>query len=448
MMLQAAGMAVATLAAAVAFGVASRSRAFLGLMVAYALLLVLAGTWSLLDSLPNAHAGTPQLMGSDGEGYFEEASLLAQAGIDRFPELIASNYAGYQAFLAVLFTIVGSHLAVGLAANFMLLLASAWALHGATQLLTGSKRAALLAAAAYMLTPTNIYYALLLLKEPAIGLAFALVLLSVTSALQPEKSGHRPWVGPLVMFALAFGILAVMRALVLPFVLLVLGFAAPLFARGRSALLLVLAAAVVLLAPLAQQFSTLELDRTLFAETVTLNTVIATTLDDGEVDAGGVVGRISGLYLDLPFAAKLALFPIPTLLQLLLPFDFWSTRFIDEHGASLFARNLNPLWFLFVAVWALFALRHWRRASGTLLRRFLLAGAAFYVLIAVVYGGAIPRYAAPALFFVYPAIGYWWDRSLAEPAIRAQVRGFFLRYYLCIPLALLPYLALNLLRQL
>jgi hypothetical protein len=38
--------------------------------------------------------------------------------------------------------------------------------------------------------------------------------------------------------------------------------------------------------------------------------------------------------------------------------------------------------------------------------RVFLFGLAFYVGIAVIYGGAIPRYASPGLFFLYPAAGY------------------------------------------
>jgi hypothetical protein len=67
-------------------------------------------------------------------------------------------------------------------------------------------------------------------------------------------------------------------------------------------------------------------------------------------------------------------------------------------------------------------------------------------MIAVIYGGAIPRYAAPALYFVYPAIGFWWDRFRRDALVRNRIQVFFRRYFASIMILILPYLALNLLR--
>lgn len=427
---------------ALAIGLGSRSKSFLALLFAYSLVLSLGGALSLGSSIPIEPGGVPNLAGSDGEGYFEEAVLLSREGIDNFRDLITTNYSGYQIFLALWFSVFGPSLAVGLVANNLLLLLSVLVLYRATVLLTSSRQAGLLACLALMLTPSHIYHSLLLLKEPAIGLAFSLMLLSLTEALKGRGLGLRP----VLLFLAGIAIVMALRGTLLLFVIVLLGYLATLFLKRKSHVLVMLAALLLLLAPLAQVFTTHTLDTEFIAETITLNTIISATLDGGEVDAGGVVGRVSGAYLELPFTAKLALFFIPSLLQILLPFDFWSTAFIDQHFSAFFARNLNPIWYLFVAAWALFSLVNSRRINEPLLRRFLLAGATFYVMIAVIYGGAIPRYAAPALFFVYPAIGYWWDRFRLEPQVRTRVKVFFRRYFASILILLLPYLALSLLR--
>lgn len=435
-------LVVANTLVALAIGLGSRSKSFLSLLLAYSLVLSVGGALSLVSSTPAESGGMPYLAGSDGEGYYEDAVVLLREGIANFQELITTNYAGYQIFLAAWFSVFGPSLAVAMVANNFLLMLSTLALFRATLLLTASRQAGLLACLALMLTTAHIYHSLLLLKEPAIGLAFSLMLLSVTEALKGRGLGLRP----VLTFVAGIAIVMAMRGALLLFVVVLLGYFATLFVKQKSHVIVMLAAVLLLLAPLAQVFTTHTLDTEFIAETITLNTVIGATLEGGEVDVGGVVGRVSGTYLELPFAAKLVLFFVPSLLQMLLPFDFWSTAFIDGHFSAFFARNLNPLWYLFVVVWALFALANLRRMREPLLRRFLLAGVTFYVMIAVIYGGAIPRYAAPALFFVYPAIGYWWDRFRRDPQVRTRVRVFFRRYYASIPLVLLPYLVLNLLR--
>lgn len=435
---------IVTPAAGLAIALASRDPAFLALMLVYSVVLALGGIAAVISSTSLQSGGTPYLAGSDGEGYFEDALILSREGIDNFQELITTNYAGYQIYLALWFSLFGPSLAIGLIANNLLLLLSVLTLYQATRLLTRSRSAALLACVAMMLTTSHIYYSLQLLKEPAIGLAFGLILLAVTVAIKERRSMTRA----ALMFMAGTAIVMTMRGALLLFVVVLLAYVGSLFLRRKSHVLLLLVGLLVLAAPLAQEFTTYSLDTEFITETVTLNTVISAKLESGEVDAGGVVGRISGAYLDLPFAAKTLLFAIPSLLQLVLPFDFWSTAFLDDHTNAFFARNLNPLWYLFVAVWALFALTRLFQLEDPLLRRLLLSGVTFFAMVAVIYGGAIPRYATPALLFVYPAIGFWWDRARRDAIIRGQARVFFQRYYFIFLVLIPPYLVFSLLRQL
>ena len=433
---------VANTAIAFAIGAASRHFKFMLLLLIYSLVLSIGGALSMSSSFPVGAGDLPYLAGSDGESYFEDAVNLAREGIGNFQDVITANYAGHQIYLAAWFGLFGASLMVATVANNLLLMLSILCLFKASLLLTRAPQAALLACVAMMLTTSHIYHALLLLKEPAICLAFSLMLLSVCEALNRRGLGLRA----LLMFLAGIAILIAMRGTLLLFVLVLLGYLATLFVRQRSHVLVMLAAVLLVMVPLAQTFTTYTLDAEFLAETVLLNTVISQTLEAGTVDAGGVVGQVSGAYLALPFAIKLILFIVPTSLQVLLPFDFWSTAFLDDHFSMFFSRNLNPLWFLFVAVWAGFALLNVHKLQDPLLARLLLAGATFYVVIAVIYGGAIPRYGAPALYFIYPAIGHWWLRYREELAVRKEVHAFFRVYCGGLLLLLLPYLALNLAR--
>lgn len=406
-------------------GLLLRDRRLHNLLMVYTVVLVIGGALVINAGDSWHFAGAPNLGGSDGETYFLQAGLLAEQGIFDFRNLIKLNYYGYQIYLALWFSLFGVYLGVGLAANNLLLLLSAVALYRATDLLTDSRRAAYLACLVFMLTTVNIFNSLVLLKDTAIGLSFALILLTLAEV--HKDSSRRLW--PTVYFFVALLIIITMRSPLIIFLGVLLFFVGNIILRRSGLILAIFILLLFLMAPLAQYFTVHEVSDENFLSRLTRNDVILSKLGEGEVSDSGIVGRISGAYLTLPFVVKLMLFPIPTGLQIYLPFDFWSTKFLTENFAFFFSRNLNVLWFLFVAVWAFFALWNFRHIDKLLLRRLLLSGVAFYTLIAVIYGGAVPRYAVPALFFIYPAIGYWWDRSIGEVVLHRKVRRFFKGYY-------------------
>lgn len=408
-----------------AIGTATGKKSFTLLLLAYSVALSIGGASTLYANPDIGFGVVPNLFGSDGEGYFHEAWLLAQYGILDFQDLIRSNYVGYQIYLASWFVVFGPHLGVGLFANSLLLMLSCAALFRATTILSSSSRAALLACATMMLTTSQVYYSIILLKEPALGFAFSLFVL----ALAETRSRSHTILRPLVWFAVGAGILVTMRASLLPFVGILLFSQSMLLARGRPHVLAAMAGVFVLLIPVAASFTSYTLDAAYFSGQVLENTAISGLLASGEVDTQGVVGQLGGRYLALPLVLRIGMFAVPTAIQFLLPFNFWSTGFIHESFVLFFSSNLNLIWFLFVGVWALYSIRHWRRIPDSMMRNFLLMGAFFYIFIAVIYGGAIPRYASPSLFLIYPAIGYWWDRYLSEPAEKRKVRLFFGRYY-------------------
>jgi hypothetical protein len=368
--------------------------------------------------------------------------MLAIVGLQDFHAVVRSNYMGYQIFLGALFAVFGPNLLVALIANNALILISIICLYRATLLMTESPRAAMLACLAFMLTTVNIFYSLMLLKEPALGLAFALILLAVAKVVQGRKLGF----AGISQVVIALLIIVSMRATLLIFFIVLGALVGGLLFKRRAHIFALLAGMVALIAPLARNFTIYELDASFVATTIVENRVVTSRFEAGDLDLAGVAGLVIGIYINLPFLAKVLLFPIPVIVQMLLPFDFWSRDFLDYHFASFFARNLNPLWYMFVVVWVAFSVAFFRRIEIPVLKRFLLAGVLYYIAVAVIYGGLIPRYAAPVLFFVYPAVGYWWHRAQQEPQVRQNIGRFFGHYYAAAFFAGLGYLAFQTMR--
>lgn len=428
--------------AAFLIGLYQRQRGFSALMTVFGLALSVATILSLADSVGYGSWGTPDLAGSDGQSYYDQARELAQVGLGDYQAVVLTNYAGYQLLLAALFRIFGTSLLVGVVANDLLLLLSIACLYRATFLLTESPRAALLACAALMLTTAHIFYALMLLKEPAIDLAFGLMLLAISKAACEKSIG----LTAVAYFLLAILTIITMRASLLLFLAILLVFTAGVLLKRRGHILAGFVGLLVLVAPFSQSFTRYELDTDFFTQIIVRNSVISTRFQDGDLDLTGIAGQTIGFYINLPFIFKIFLFPLPLVVQILLPFDFWSGRFLDEHIASLFVRNLNPLWYLFVVIWIAYAVAHVRSIENQIIRRLLLAGLFYFVVVAIVYGGLIPRYGAPALLFMFPAVGYWWARSREEPAVRQSTVTFFVHYYVFAVFAGLAFIAFQLSR--
>ncbi len=411
-------------------------------MTLYGFLLGVGIAITLDASAVTGDFSSPYLNGSDGEGYFVQAHILAQAGILDYQTLIRSNYLGYQILLAVMFAVFSPSLMVGLLTNSLMLLGALACVHRATFILTRDHKPALFAVVAFMLTTAHVYYALVLLKEPALLLALALVLLSLAKIYQEDRLGLRP----LLYAAIALAILISMRATLLLFLALLLVLVGRKLAQRRASGVVIVAALAVLAAPFAVNFSVYTLDAAFVIDTVTANTVVLDRFGEGDLDLSGIAGTAGNFFLSQPFYYKLLLFPLPTAVQAVLPFDVWNMQFLTDYAPTFFYRNLNALWLGIVLPWVLYTLLSVRRIGAPLIAHFFVAGVAYFVFIAIIYGGLIPRYASTALVFVYPAIGYWWARRAEDPAVRATTGQFFLLYYVVAVVAIVSYAALRFLR--
>lgn len=430
---------MATVAIAFALGALSGSHRFMKLLLYYGVVLAVASAFSIYSSYPNGHSALPYLAGSDGEGYYNDALNLVRYGIENYKGIVRINYSGYQIYLSAWFKIFGPSVGIALVANHLLLMLSIYCLFRATELLTGARNAALLACVLLMLTSSHAFNSLVLLKEPAINLAFGLMLWSVAIALRQTNRGLKA----ALLFVAALVIVVMVRATLLLFVLVLLSSLLTLFIRRRAWVAVALALVWILILPYADSFSNKTLDVNQYTQTMLHNMVLVDKLQSGEVATEGVVGRVLGVYLELPILLRILLFAVPVALQMLLPFDVWSTGFLSDHFSLFFSRNANLVWLLFILPWTLFTVVHVRKLKNPALSSLLLAGVGYYIIIAIIYGGAIPRYASPAMYFIYPAAGFWWWRLREDSNIRRRVYSFFRRYYATGCMAMVAYLMIN-----
>lgn len=409
-----------------AFSASIKDSSAARIILLYGIVLAVGGSISLSDSLARAAFSIPYFAGSDGEGYYREAAAMVSASVGEVRNISETNYAGFQLLLSWVFAIVGADVGAAILVNIFALISAMCVLYRATELITDSKRAAQYALIAAAFTPTHIFNVVMLLKEPLLCLAIALVIYS--SALLSRKA--EKWSPSPLYFALSLILLALLRPTLLPLVLFLLLVNALESSSRRKYWFISYSAILVGSFPLANLLSKNAVDLQFLSKEITQNDVIKEVFAQGAVQTNGVVGSVLTWYLSLPFVQKLAYFSIPVLLQIAIPFDFWSTEFASDHFGIVFERNLNPLWFAFVAIWAAFSVSQFFRPQPSLLKSLTAVGAIGYAGIAVVYGGAIPRYATPVLFFLYPSIGYWWDKYHTEPLVKARLRRFFVGYYL------------------
>ena len=412
------------------------------ILLGYSVILVLISTFSYYQSIMLGTAVEPYLGGSDGQGFFVEAMIMSEGNILENIKKFGTNYSGYQVVLASIFDIFGRDLIVGLLLNNTVLLLVVIFLAKATFLITRDPRATFYASLAFMLTTKFVFYSNTLLKEPFLVLGVALLLYAF---IQLKIQRH------VSLLTYVWIIIAIMIFSTMRIPMLVLIPLTGLFILGRHIFrktwlfIIIGIFASDLLIVLFSKFTYYEFIRINIYNTVFNNTILSSSFEGG-VDNSGVVGYVMSSYEQLPLLARIVTIPIPVIIQYVLPFNFWSMKFLEDHFISLFNINLNIIWYLFVGVFAFYTIFNWKRLPNSILRNTFLIGGMMYMLIAFVFGGVVPRYASPYLLFIYPTIGYWmscWSlRSL--PTIR--LKKFFWLYYLSFLAAVVAYLFFMMLR--
>ncbi len=390
----------------------------------YAFLLCAVSLFSYHQSITLGSVEEPYLAGSDGGGYFVQAVLLAEYGIWQKIGDIGANYLGYQTILALAFELFGADLLVGQLVNNTALVAAVILLAKTTHHVTCDPCCAFFAVLAFMLTTRFIFYSNVLLKDPLLVLGVAFVAYGFV-LLRTTRGTGAVALSSIGAAVLIFGTMRIPLLLLVPAGMVVLG--RHMLSRGWP-IAVVGAAAAGSLATVFAGFTSHDFTAQFVERVAVDNRVLDSALAAG-IDAGGVVGRIMGGYTELPLPMRMVTVPLPAVIQFVLPFDFWSTAFLHDHPIHFFGPNLNIVWYLYIGIFALFTVIYWRQLPGWPLQYMFLLGLAMYLLIAFIFGGAIPRYASPYLLLMYPAIGYWMTVWKFRERGAWVLRRFFTLYY-------------------
>ncbi len=391
----------------------------------YALCLAAISIVSYSNSITIGTPDEPYLAKSDGEGYFAEAMLLRNGNI--LDQLSASrtNYLGYQFILACAFRLLSPDLIIGLLLNNSALLLAVILLARTTFILTGDPRPAFFASLAFILTSKFIFYANVLLKDPFLTLGVALLAYAFVTLKMRRGSG-------IAAYGSILGAVMIFGAMRLPMLVLIPG---GFLLLGREALkkgwILVVAGVIgaSALASVFASFTTHEFSQDKVAQQTVQNSLLDEKLQAGGGGAGGVVGRIMGGYTELAIWERVITVFVPTAIQFALPFDFWSTRFLDDHMIDFFNTNLNPLWYLFVGVFAIYTAVYWRSLPNWPMKALFALGLIMYVIIAFIFAGVVPRYASPYLILMFPAIGHQMTIWQLRARRASSIKTFFGLYY-------------------
>ena len=399
----------------------SRTRTAISL---YGLCLAAISIVSYSHSITIGTPGEPYLAKSDGQGYFAEAMLLLDGNIFDQLNVSRTNYLGYQFILASAFRLLSPDLIIGLLVNNTALLLTVILVARTAFKLTGDPRPAFFAALAFMLTSKFIFYANVLLKDPFLTLGVALLAYAFVK-LKMQQGGVAAY-GSILGAVMIFGTMRLPMLVLIPGGFLLLGRE---FLRKGWILVVAGLIGASALASVFSSFTTHEFSKDAVAQQAVQNSVLDEKLQAGGASAGGVVGRVMGGYTELDLWKRVITVPAPTLIQFALPFDFWSTRFLDDHIIDFFNTNLNPLWYLFVGVFAIYTAFYWRQLPNWPMKALFALGVAMYVIIAFIFGGVIPRYASPYLVLMFPAIGYQMTIWRLRVRRASSIRTFFGLYY-------------------
>lgn len=405
---------------ALAIGLSSRSRGFLSLVLGYSVIVAGAACYLVFVGVHEEGDSIPYVRIGDGVFYLKQAMAIAAGDLNQ-----SSHFLGYQLLLSFFFRLFGPELAVALAVNISFLLLTLRVLYAVGLELFFCQRTALACALLFAFSTEFIAYALNVIRDPLIAFSHAILMLGLVRCL-----AKRPrLITGAAMLGLSLIILSYLRTTQLIFVAIVFGCVLLRF-NGKSVLyaFLILLISIPALPQLAS-LTSYELSLDFVLERGMDNTVIENRLARDDLSSAGVVGRASAFLSGLSPLLKFLLFPLPFGIQFALPFNFWSETFISEHISYFFDRNLRVLWLLFVGPLFLYTTLNARKIQDQLVFRFFVAGFISYALVAIVYGGAIPRYGSPMLIFAYPAMAYWVREAIAGE-VAADLSAFFQRYFM------------------
>jgi len=360
----------------------------------------------------------PYVPGGDGEKYFVQARFLAKGNPLNAPNVITLNYLGYQIILGLWFKFFGTNLFHGLLLNYGVLVFSLILLCISTYLLTNNKKISHYTLILSMCCSHFISSGMILLKDVFFIFSFSLILFTMVKYYKGSNS-------PLLMLNIIIAGL-IIGSLRLPF-LVVLPAISILIGRFYSLKNMILLGVVVISFIVALPLF-LSLTKFNFTNEQVAGVVMETSLVEAELKRekfqGGAVQRLIGGYTSMSMAKRIALLPIPVLIQFVTPFKFWSFDFMSDHIYYLFDQ-LNLFWYGFIGVLIMIIPFKWRFIDDLNIKKLFAFGLILYILMAFIYGGAIPRYSMPFILFMMPAMGYLLFLSTQS----INIKNYMIRFY-------------------
>ena len=382
------------------------------------------------SSVTSGTLAFPYIPGGDGEGYFRDALFIGQDIEWNLPQ-VSTNYRGYQVILALIFSVFGESLIVGLCFNYIVLVVSALLISGFSSEATNDTRVGKYTLIACCLSTHFFAQGTILQKDVLIIFAFSLFAFSV---LKISTNGVRNPIHLVTLF-LSIVIVGITR---LPFalfffvfLLLSVLFQAQTGTKGRlwqSAVTLFAVATTFAILPLLMRFTTNEFNSESISGMALDDSKIASLIE--ETSKTGVVGRISSLYAGKGIEIRVMLAPLPVIVQYLLPFAFTSSLFLEDHPWYFINNQLGIIWLFVLGPSAVFAFLDMRRLSNRWIKTSLATGVIAYALVAFSYMGVIPRYATPSLALIFPAVGYVWARRFTDKELELRYAAWMQRYWI------------------
>lgn len=387
---------------------------------------IVIGVVSLITSYQaNDPAGNygVTLWGSDGEGYFAQAQVISDLPFsDGFTSII-SNYVGYQVILGNLFRVFGAHLAIGLAANALMVVLSGIVLYHSVRISAGDRRTSVLAVYLFIAYTPIVYFSAVLLKEPYIVFGMSLLIFGVAKINQARRIGILP-LGVLIISCVIFASMRIPYLAVVPLTILV-GAGSGYY--RRLMLVSVVVAGIVFSWGTFAALSTHSFSTEWLTDTANSKSNVAYVKEQG-ASTSGVVLSLIGNYDGWAPWQRVAALPVTVGIQYSMPIVFWDWTTAVTSIPTVFGKNLTVLWLFGTGPLLLFSIKQWFQVERSFASQLFWIGCLMYCVVAYIYGGMIPRYAAPFLLLTFPFSAEVWRRLETRNAHGQDFSRFYFRY--------------------
>ena len=363
---------------------------------------------------------TPYLPG-DGYGYYIFGQKLINSSVDDI--LLTINYLGYPYVLSWIFNFFGDNVIYALNINMFLLFINTHLIAKSSQIITQNKQVYYYAFIILLLTSVYMATGFMVLKDVFIVFAISISLYSSLNIFYKKN----------ILISIAYLSLALLIISLFRYTYLfapILIFFIINYSRRLSYLLLpFLIALFVFYFLYGQQFlfQPFELG-SVFDQTIN-NDIVTSQL---ETSNNSFMANILVGYNSLELVYKILFLPVTFFIQYLTPFNIFD--FTDfSFSYFLISKNYNILWFLFVGplfLYSIFKLISSRTKYNALLIKTFLLGLFFYLVSAITFGGAIPRYSLACFPLIIPLMSYNLHNIYADKSFYMNYSGFLKVYFI------------------